>query len=984
MVTTDHVRDAGRVARAIGLLDADEVPLLDRVTALARRLLGVPVARVSLVDRGRQVVVSQSGPGGRERTGGSPLARSMCRHVVDTAAPLVVEDARADGRWGEADAASGRKPTAYAGVPVRTGTGQVLGVLCVIDAGPRPWDREQLSTLEDLASMVEAEIALRLTRADDQAMRDRVPEAFFSLDGAGAVTGWNAAAERLLGWSAEEAVGRSVAELAGPRQSRRDWERDLRRVLREAGEEQTARRLELLAADRSGREFPAELLVQVSSGPEGAACHAVLRDIGRRQEAEREMQHRLEREKTFLAALIDSLDVGIAACDDEGQMTFNRELRHGPFHVSSLHVKDVLKEYRLFAPDGRTPLALDQMPIMRALAGEHVTGEHVVVHLPEAGFFRLLVNARPIDTSDGHRLGAVATTQDITRQHRNEVLRTAQQSVVEALAEAGSAEEAAEGVISAVTGALGWCCGEYWQVDPGQETITLVGSWSAPDREPQICVEGPPTTLGRGQGLPGTVWADGRELWICDPSSDRSDFFRIRQARRAGLRTAVALPVRSGGEVLGVLVFFTDVLQQEDDELVALLDGVCAHVGRHMERRRAEELSSALESNRRRLERIVAQLNDDVWSIEADPDGSSRVLQVNSNIARLLGGPLPEGVDVGDFVMRRIHPDDLRRVSDFRSAVLGGERAEVEYRLIGVDGVTRWIWTRGMSREEGGRLLVDGVSTDVSERHRLADEREHLLAQERRQVRRLRELDRMKDELMALVTHELRNPISSICGYTEMLLDDPDLTDTQQTFASAIDRKSAHLQRLVDDLLDLARLDAGYVAIDLRPVHLNRLLRQAVDDHRPAARAKEITVTADVPDRLPVRADPLRLRQVLDNLLSNAIKYTPEGGAVAVTAARDDSGEVTFTVADTGIGIPAEQYDQLFCRFFRASTAKEAGIKGTGLGLAITRSIVTAHGGTVTAHPREGGGTVFTVRLPPDPPDPPDPDPPDPDPPGPP
>ena len=171
------------------------------------------------------------------------------------------------------------------------------------------------------------------------------------------------------------------------------------------------------------------------------------------------------------------------------------------------------------------------------------------------------------------------------------------------------------------------------------------------------------------------------------------------------------------------------------------------------------------------------------------------------------------------------------------------------------------------------------------------------------------------------------------------------------------------MQALVDDLRDLARLEAGELPIDPRPVSVSRLVRDVVAVQQPAARAKNVTVTVKVPQHVPVEADPVRLRQVLDNLLSNAIKYTPAAGAVTITARHVD-GQAVLTVADTGIGIPAEQYPRLFDRFFRADNAVRQGIKGTGLGLAITKAIVEAHGGRISAAPGASGGTTITVVLP--------------------
>jgi signal transduction histidine kinase len=268
-------------------------------------------------------------------------------------------------------------------------------------------------------------------------------------------------------------------------------------------------------------------------------------------------------------------------------------------------------------------------------------------------------------------------------------------------------------------------------------------------------------------------------------------------------------------------------------------------------------------------------------------------------------------------------------------------------------------------RRDRDRLLIDGISTNVTERRRLAEQQDQLLADQQAQNRQLRRLDRLKDEVVALVSHELRNPLAAIRSYAETLLEDPGLTADQRHLTEVIDRRSGHMQHLVDDLLDAAKLETGQLHLDPKPISATRLIREVVEAQLPAAAAKSVTVTVGAPRHLEVHADPVRLRQVLDNLLANAIKYTPDGGAVRVEAAAGPRPETTVViVSDNGIGIPADQYAQLFERFFRASNAVQQGIKGTGLGLAITKAIVEAHGGSIAAAPAPGGGTCFTVVLP--------------------
>jgi PAS domain S-box-containing protein len=310
---------------------------------------------------------------------------------------------------------------------------------------------------------------------------------------------------------------------------------------------------------------------------------------------------------------------------------------------------------------------------------------------------------------------------------------------------------------------------------------------------------------------------------------------------------------------------------------------------------------------------------------------------------------------------RDAHRAGLDRVWTSGESGLAGKRVE----LIATDRAGREFpieMTMQMCLERG-RPVFHAFLHDITERRRLADQREQLLEQEQQHVRQLRELDRMKDDLVAVVSHELRNPIGVIRGYAEMLIADPDLSDDLRRDLAVIDRTSGRLTHLVDDLLDLARLDAGQDRIDPAPLEPASLILEAVQTHQGAAAIRQVTLTCDI-EALPViRGEVRRLQQVLDNLLSNAVKYTLPGGTVAVRAHAAADG-IVLTITDTGIGVPAEQYPQLFDRFFRASTATGLGIKGTGLGLAVTKAIVEAHRGTITAQPGPDGGTRFTVTLP--------------------
>jgi PAS domain S-box-containing protein len=945
---------------ATGLLQASGVPSLDRLTRLARRAVGVPAAMVSLVDADRQVFVSSSGQAGARD---SALSHSLCRTVVDNDAPLVVTGGREPPRV--AGEGGPDRVVAYVGHPLRTPDGQVLGSFCVVDHTPRQWSAEDLATVADLAGAAEVELALRLANSElmlastrTQAVLDSAADAFVSLDAAGTVLAWNLAAERMFGRSAAEALGRPAdAVLAGgSREAFAAW-------LAGAAGSGFAATLEVTAVDRAGRRFPIEVIAQVHVERDRPVLHAFVHDLSSRQAAQRQ----LEAERTFQRALLDSLDTAVVACDSEGRLaTVNRALHdaHRGVPVEPTTGQTWAQTYQLFAADGRRLLRPDQVPLARAFAGEHVHGEEMVVGGPGGAQRRFLCNGQPIDAPDGSRLGAVVAMHDITEAYQAERLRDAQLAVAEALTTADGAARAADAVIEAVTVALDWAFGEYWHVDPDGGLLTRLGVWVAPGRARPGFIDDPPPA-GRGDGMIGRVWSTGRPQWIEDVGNLPYASKRTAEALAAGLHAVIGLPVLSGGTVLGVLVFATERLVPPDPDVVAMLDGVCAHIARHIERLRADDLSTALTAARRDFDRVIAGVNDYVWTVEVLPDATVRSVYASPDGGGVFGTPMPTGTDLAMVLADRILPEDRAEFGGFNASIAADQPAEMEVRVLGFDGVTRWVWTRAFPRREHGRLFLDGMSTNVTERRLLAEHREELLAEQRQQVERLRELDRMKDDLVALVSHELRNPIGTILGYAEIIGDEPGVTDEVRRYGEVIRRHSSHMQQLVDDLLDLARLGSASLAVNPRPLSLTRALHEAVEDHRPAADAKRLTIRLEPGPGLTVRADPARLRQVLDNLLSNAVKYTPDGGTVTVTAAGvAGSGDASISISDTGIGIPAEQYEQLFTRFFRASTALAHGIKGTGLGLAVTKAIVDAHHGTITAIAAEPTGTTFTFTLP--------------------
>lgn len=317
-----------------------------------------------------------------------------------------------------------------------------------------------------------------------------------------------------------------------------------------------------------------------------------------------------------------------------------------------------------------------------------------------------------------------------------------------------------------------------------------------------------------------------------------------------------------------------------------------------------------------------------------------------------------------------LHPEDqpsaIKRWNHSRTT---GEAFESEYRLRrGSDGSYRWFLCRavGVRGKDGKNVRWFGSCTDIENQKRSQQERESLLAAERRARSDLIRASRVKDEFLATLSHELRTPMTAILGWARLLRDPKMREKNLERGIEAIDASAKAQARLIEDLLDMNRILTGKLALQPELVDFRAIVRQAVTAVQPAASNKQISLTTELDDTEAafIEADPARLQQVVWNILTNAVKFTPVGGTVEVRL-QSEGGFLRLTVKDSGRGIKQSFLPHVFERFRQAdgSTTREFG--GLGLGLAIVRSLVEMHGGTVAADsPGEGLGATFTVELP--------------------
>lgn len=263
---------------------------------------------------------------------------------------------------------------------------------------------------------------------------------------------------------------------------------------------------------------------------------------------------------------------------------------------------------------------------------------------------------------------------------------------------------------------------------------------------------------------------------------------------------------------------------------------------------------------------------------------------------------------------------------------------------------------------QGQPLYYQGIVQDITKRKEVEEEQARLITQ-------FAKVARLKDEFLASMSHELRTPLNSILGMTEALQDEVygDVTPRQRKALTAIDASGRHLLSLINDILDLAKIESGQVELSYSTVDVESLCHSTLRLVQPTAEKKRITLTATLdPAVKTMQADGRRLKQILLNLLSNAVKFTPEAGAIKLEISGQQAAEpvVQFVVSDTGVGIPQEAIGHLFQPFIQVDSSLSRQYDGTGLGLALVYRMVEMHGGTVVVASEVGKGSRFTVTLP--------------------
>lgn len=577
------------------------------------------------------------------------------------------------------------------------------------------------------------------------------------------------------------------------------------------------------------------------------------------------------------------------------------------------------------------------------VADTHSDPTYASVLVSEAGI-RFFAGA-PLVTAKGYRIGAICVLDERPRELSDvqvDALRAIARQVMSQLElrRVAHAEGLAQQRFRTLVEQL-----------PGATHIEELGTSSASYMSPQVeSLTGytPEEWASTDEFFAHVLHPDDRERVLAD--------FTAAHAAQRSIQIEYRLVAKDGS-----IVWIHDdaAIARDDDGQPLYLQGYLADVTQRKENER--ELREAHERYRALAEQLP--LVTYVDGTKAD----QTLRYISPQIEKLVGYTAEEWLSGNGFFAMTLHPQDRDAVLErMRYCKVNGTPLEIEYRMVTRDG--RVIWVRDNAApvldDAGHTHHWQGYVIDITERRAIEEQRDSLLQGERAQNERLREVDRLKDEFVALVSHELRTPLTSIIGYLELVLDEPEiLPDQHREFLEVVQRNADRLLRLVGDLLFVAQAEAGKLTLEWSEVELETLVTHCVQSNQPAATHAGIVLNAEFTQVGPIAGDPARLAQIVDNLISNAIKFTPAGGRVTVRLTRTADLAV-LEVEDTGMGVSAAELQHLFGRFFRTQNATQKAIPGTGLGLSIAQTIAEAHAGSISVASTEGIGTTFRIELP--------------------
>jgi PAS domain S-box-containing protein len=792
--------------------------------------------------------------------------------------------------------------------------------------------------------------ALRVTLAS-------IGDAVITTDNESRVAYLNAVAETLTGWKQIDAEGRPLDEVfrivnEGTRQPA---ENPAMRALKEGVIVGLANHTVLIRRDNT------ETAIDDSASPiqneQGDVVGAVLifRDISEQRAATRALEESEARKAAILNTALD----GLITIDHRGMVIEFNPAAEQVFGYSRDEALGREMAELIIPPKFRDQHRQGIAHFLRTGEGPLLNRRvEVTAVRADSTEFPVEVSITPTTTGDfptftGH-------IRDLTERRRIEQRLATQYIVSRALAETNTLRDSASRILQAIGEHLSWEVGALWFVDRHENRLRCAEVYHSPHvqalRFEAVCRE---HSFERGVGLPGRVWASGKAAWIPDVVHD-ANFPRASVADAEGLHAAFGFPILLDHEVLGVIEFFSHEIRQPDEDLLQMMTSIGSQLGQVIHRRRAEE---ALRATERRLAAVVENSDDAI--VTKTLDGIVR--SWNAGAERMFGYSAAEAV--GKHVTFIIPPDRAFEEDRIIARLRAGERVDhfdtVRVRKNG-EAIHVSLSISPITDDEGRVVGASKIARNITERKRMEDRLRQTAAD-------LSEADRRKNEFLAMLAHELRNPLAPIRNAVQIMKlaanrQSPHVADeTIQSASAMMERQIGQMVRLIDDLLDISRISRGTIELRRERVELASIVHHAVEAARSLIDCMEQEISVILPpETILLDADPTRIAQVIGNLLNNACKFTNKGGRIELTVEVEEEKEnAVIRVRDNGIGIAPDQLPRIFDMFTQIDTSLERTVSGLGIGLTLVKNLVEMHGGTVDATSAGlGKGSEFVVRLP--------------------